>query len=208
MHTLSIARLAFVPSFVRATDDALAAANEAAIRATAEAAKPDVLAVAAAASIPTIPSTVTISVPKRVRKLTGAAVKPVAAKPGKPVAAKPAKPGKAKPEAGPDIHGTRGTYTGASPSFRGHGKRLSPIVLDRIPGTYTDRDNAFLHDLYAAYGTKPFARRDADAGAISRLIGHGALHHVSGELDMRDCKFAVTAKAVKTRLAKAVAPKA
>lgn len=137
----------------------------------------------------------TVAVPKRVRKLANVnkpakpADKPVAAKPGKP-ATKPAEI---------DVHGMRGSYCGASPSFRMHGHKLSPIVLNRIPNSYTERDAAFLRDLHTSYGVKPFARRDADAGAVSRLIGHGYLRHVSGELDMRDATFAVTAKAVTQR---------
>lgn len=127
------------------------------------------------------------------RKLSGAAT----GKPAKPVTAK-AKPASAKPAdkpsepAKPATHEMRGTYAGASPTFRMHGRKLSPIVLDRIPGSFTERDAAFLLDLYRKHGNKPFSRFDADAGNVSRAIGHGYIKHVAGSLDSRTATFAVT----------------
>lgn len=129
------------------------------------------------------------------------------AKPRKP--AKPAKADADKPKTGHGIlHGTS-AYRGASPVFRGHGRKLSPIVLDRIPGSYTDRDAAFCNALYSAHGTKPFQRGDADAGNVSRAIGHGYIKPVSGQLDTATATFAITAKFVSERKQSATAkPKA
>lgn len=135
------------------------------------------------------------------RKLSGAATgKPSKPAPAKAKADKPAtgKPAASEP-AKPAIHETRSSYIGASPTFRHHGKKLSPIVLDRIPGSFTERDAAFLSDLYAAYGNKPFARFDADAGNTSRAIGHGYLKHVAGSLDSRTATFAITERYVRER---------
>lgn len=138
------------------------------------------------------------------RKLSGAATgKPAkAGKPSKP-AAKPAT-GTAEPNK-PATHEMRGSYTGASPTFRMHGRKLSPIVLDRIPGSFTERDAAFIGDLYTKHGTKPFKRYDADAGNVSRAIGHGYIRHHSGNLDSRTAEFAVTERYVRERKQKASA---
>lgn len=138
------------------------------------------------------------------RKLSGAAVKPTTDKPNKP--AKPA----AKPTeaAKPDVHGFGTAYRGASPAIRGHGRKLSPIVLNRVPNAYTDRDAALLKALHGKHAVKPFARLDIDAGALSRLIGHGYVKHVSGMLDERSATFAITPKATAERFKTARAPKA
>ena len=129
------------------------------------------------------------------------------AKPATKAASKPAKQAAkpaAKPEAAkPDIHGLTSGYRGASPVFRGHGRKLTPIVLDRVPGRFTDRDLAFLRALYGAHKTGAFRRLDADAGNLSRAIGHGYIAHVSGALDQRDATFRITDKAVRERFAKA-----
>lgn len=132
------------------------------------------------------------------RKLSGAAVKPVSAKPAAK-ADKPSKPVAPTEPAKPATHEMRGSYLGASPTFRMHGKKLSPIVLDRIPGSFTERDAAFLIDLYRKHVTKPFSRFDADAGNVSRAIGHGYLRHASGSLDSRTATFAVTERYVRER---------
>jgi hypothetical protein len=137
-----------------------------------------------------------IAVPKRNRKLSGAATKPATE------AVKPAaKPAAEKPVA--EMHAFGTSYNGASPPVRAHGKLLSPIVLDRIPNAYTARDAALAAALYKANGLKPFQRLNIDAGALSRLIGHKIVAHVSGNLDQRDCKFSITKHAEKTRFAKA-----
>jgi hypothetical protein len=130
------------------------------------------------------------------RKLTGKAAKPATT--GKP-SDKPAKPAKPAEPAKPATHEMRGTYNGASPTFRMHGRKLSPIVLDRIPGSFTERDAAFLLDLYRKHVTKPFSRFDADAGNVSRAIGHGYLRHASGSLDSRTATFAITERYVRER---------
>lgn len=122
------------------------------------------------------------------RKLSGPATKPAAKAASKPATGKPAATEPAKPA----THEMRGSYTGASPTFRMHGKKLSPIVLDRIPGSFTERDAAFLLDLYRKHANKPFSRFDADAGNVSRAIGHGYIKHVAGSLDSRTATFAVT----------------
>ncbi len=132
------------------------------------------------------------------RKLSGNAVKPSAAKPATAKPAAKAKPAATEP-AKPATHEMRGTYAGASPTFRMHGKKLSPIVLDRIPGSFTERDAAFLLDLYHKHATKPFSRFDADAGNTSRAIGHGYLKHVAGSLDSRTATFAITERYVRER---------
>lgn len=137
----------------------------------------------------------TIAVPKRVRKLTG---KAVAAKPA-------AKPAKAKPVAADTDKPvfSSGSYLGASPAFRPHGGKLSPIVFGRIAGSFTDRDSACLHDLYAAYAGGKFERCDAkrginiDAGAASRLEAHGYLSHISGDPALKTCVMQLTARGVK-----------
>lgn len=140
---------------------------------------------------------------KPARKLSGKAT-------GKAKAGKQSKPGakpvatKAKPVSG-DVHGLSNTYRGASPVFRGHAHKLSPIVLDRIPGTYTDRDAAALKALYAKHGTKPFGRFDLDAGVAARLIGFGYVKLASGQPDERTCTLAITAKAVAERFKRATA---
>ncbi len=81
-----------------------------------------------------------------------------------------------------------------------HGRKLSPIVLDRVPNAYTDRDHALLKALNGHFKLGNFQRRDIDAGALSRLIGHKAVKHVSGALDQREAVFAITAEAAKARL--------
>lgn len=113
-------------------------------------------------------------------------------------AAKPEAQPEAKPNA-PATHEMRGSYLGASPTFRQHGRKLSPIVLNRIPGSFTERDAAFLSDLHGKHGVKPFKRYDADAGNVSRAIGHGYLKHVSGALDSREATFAVTERYIRER---------
>lgn len=97
------------------------------------------------------------------------------------------------------MHGFKAAYSGASQPIRAHGKNLSPVVLDRVPNKFTERDHAMLKALHGNYGTKAFQRGDADAGAVSRLIGHGYVKHVSGNLDARDCTFSLTAKAISER---------
>lgn len=126
------------------------------------------------------------------RVITTSATKPA----GKPAT-------KAKPVSGDkpvaETFGMRGTYGdrgGASPSFRMHGHKLSPIVTDRIPGSFSDRDRLTLLDLLATTAGKPFKRRDLDAGLGSRLIGHGYLRYVSGDLASRDCVLQLTARGV------------
>jgi len=99
----------------------------------------------------------------------------------------------------PAMHNIQKTYQGASPVVRGHGRKLSPVVMDRVPNSFTERDHSALKDFHAAYGTKEFTRYDGDAGVLSRLIGHGYLQHVSGALDERTAKFKITEKAVKER---------
>jgi hypothetical protein len=141
---------------------------------------------------------------KPARKLSGKATKPASGKPAK----QPTKPATAKPAQPVEIHGLANSYRGASPVFRGHARKLSVIVLGRIPGTYTDRDHAALKAVYGKHGTKPFPAYDLDRGVISRLESHKLISHVSGDLSLRDCRFAVTAHAVKTKLGKAAAPKA
>lgn len=129
----------------------------------------------------------------------------IKAKPGKPAATKPAAKAAAKPAAKPAKpdaaqHGFTTAYRGPSPVIRAHGRKLSPIVLDRIPGNFTDRDGALLRAMHAKFGEKPFQRLDLDAGAVSRQIGFGYFRHVSGNLDERTATFAVTAKARTERL--------
>ena len=102
-----------------------------------------------------------------------------------------------------ELSGIVTKYAGASAPVRGHGKRLSPIVLDRIPNSFTPRDKALLDALHAANGTKQFKRLDIDAGALSRQIGHGYVAHVGGKLDEREATFSITAKAIKERFAPA-----
>lgn len=174
--------------------EALASANELAAAATIAAAA-DALPIVVAAKPDTAKSNIAVKPARKPRKLSGNAVKPAADKPA--ATAKADKP--AAERAPVELHGSS-SYNGASPVFRGHGRKLSPIVLNRIPGTYSDRDHAALKALHAQYGAKPFDRRDGDAGVFSRLIGHGALRHVSGSLDMRDAKFVITAAAIKNRL--------
>ena len=135
------------------------------------------------------------------RKLGGkstAAAKPAAKRTtGKPAAA-----------AEPNMHNIKLSRVHASAPIRGHGRKLSPIVLDRIPNTYTDRDGTLLKALHGTHKLAAFKRLDIDAGALSRLIGHGYVKHVSGMLDQRDATFAVTAKAASERFRAAAAPKA
>lgn len=130
---------------------------------------------------------------KPARKLSGKAV----TKPAK--ADKPAKPAKAvaAPTADDRQHGFNSNYTGASPVFRQHGRTLSPIVLNRVPNSFTDRDGALLKSLYAHFAGKPFQRRDLDAGAVSRLIGHGYVAHHSGMLNDRYAEFKLSAAGLK-----------
>ena len=101
------------------------------------------------------------------------------------------------------------SYAGASPTFRGHGKQLSPVRLNVTPKAYSERDAAFLRDLCKIVpASGEFKRGDCDAGAVARLIGHGYVRHVSGDTATRDCVFAVT-KAGRDRIAPVTAkPKA
>lgn len=114
-------------------------------------------------------------------------------------AAKPAaKPGKAKAAAATDEipRYANKRYRGPSPVFRNHDRKLSPIVLDRVPGSFTDRDLAFIRDLNEQHGGRNFKRANCDAGNLSRAIGHKLVRHVSGNLDARDCLFALTAAGI------------
>lgn len=99
-------------------------------------------------------------------------------------------------------HELSGSYAGASPVTRS-GRNLSPIVTDRVPAGFTERDRSFLMDMHKAYGTKTFERRNLDAGALSRAVGAGYVKHVSGKLDERECVFQITSKALAERLQKA-----
>lgn len=154
------------------------------------------------ADVPAKPERSNVAAPKRnasKRTLSSKAT-------GKP--AKPAKQAAEKPAKAPfELLGTS-SYTGASPVFRGHYRKLSAIRLDLAASAYTDRDNAALKALHAKFGTRAFKRSDADAGIIRRLASHGYLRHVNGQLDSADCTFAVTALAEKQRLGKTAAPKA
>lgn len=138
-------------------------------------------------------------------KPSKAVAKPVAkaAKPSKPVAAvKPAaKAEKPVQKQAKPVHNIAGTYTGPSPTFRGHGRKLSRVAIERF-GTLlneptTDRDNAFLSDLRSTFGNKPFPRYDADAGNLRRAGERGFLKHVSGDPASRDCIFQLTEKALR-----------
>ncbi len=148
-----------------------------------------------------------VAAPKRTPKLSGAAVKPT--KQAKPTTeAKPAPVAKPADKPVAEMHGYTARYAGASQPLRAHNKRLSPIVLDRVPNAFTDRDGALLTALHTANGRKAFKRLNIDAGALSRLIGHGYVTPVSGMLDTRDATFALTAKAVTERFKTVAAPKA
>lgn len=170
------------------------------------------------ASVAFAPETEIGSAPRILPDLTGTEAKPEAATEAQPV--KPVNSGKrklsgkrngkagkakAKPETeaakpnAPATHEMRGSYLGASPTFRMHGRKLSPIVLNRVPGSFTERDAAFLSDLHTKHGTKAFKRYDADAGNVSRAIGHGYLKHVTGALDSRETTFAITERYVRER---------
>lgn len=141
-----------------------------------------------------------IAVKPRTPKLSGKAVAKPEAKPSK--AAKPSKP------AADDIPRYENKrYAGPSPVFRNHDRKLSPIVLNRVPGSFTDRDVAFIRDLHDQHGGRNFKRANCDAGNLSRAIGHGLVKHVSGALDQRDCLFALTAAGIK-RAKPVSAPKA
>lgn len=110
--------------------------------------------------------------------------------------AKAAKPGKAKSAGKPSTDEipryANKRYRGPSPVFRNHDRKLSPIVLDRVPGNFTDRDLAFIRDLHEQHAGRNFKRANCDAGNLSRAIGHKLVKHVSGPLDARDCLFALT----------------
>ena len=121
--------------------------------------------------------------------------KPVA----KTVKAKPPVEQKAERAPLPTYDADMVSYAGASSPVRA-GKNLSPVVLDRVPNSYTPRDAAALKGIHAQFQRKPFARRNLDAGVLSRLIGHSYVEHVSGGLDTRDATFKVTDKAVSDRL--------
>lgn len=88
---------------------------------------------------------------------------------------------------------------GASGPIR-TGRTLSPVVLDRIPAQFSERDSKFLSDLYAKYGRKQFERQKFDGGLMSRLVGHGYLELKTGNPDESTATFAITAKAVADRL--------
>jgi hypothetical protein len=80
--------------------------------------------------------------------------------------------------------GGTGTYRG-SPTFRGHGKKLSPVSLSKPAASVTDRDQSFVTDLRKLYGAKPFPRLDCDAGNLGRAITLGLVKYVAGG-DTRD----------------------
>lgn len=86
------------------------------------------------------------------------------------------------------------SYAGASPTIRGHGRKLSPVNPALGAGKVTERDETFIKDIRKVYGTRPFARLDADAGCVRRAMFHKFLEHVSGDLGSRDATFRVTSK--------------
>jgi hypothetical protein len=89
-----------------------------------------------------------------------------------PVAAPVAKP----------VHGERGTYNGPSPSFRQHGRKLTPVTLSGhiAADSLTARMQSTLSDLYRLYGNKPFSRFDIDAGILTNLVSHACVAYISG----------------------------
>jgi len=72
-------------------------------------------------------------------------------------------------------HDTSANYAGASQPFTSR-KSRTPIeaTFNRLDGYgLTDRDNAFLASLKAAYGKAEFPRLNADAGNLRRAIERG-----------------------------------
>lgn len=132
-----------------------------------------------------------VAVKPRGRKLAN-----VNGKPATKQAAKPASKRASKPDADAIPRYENKRYRGPSPVFRNHDRKLSAIVLDRVPGNFTDRDVAFIRDLHEQHGGKAFKRANCDAGNLSRAIGHKLVKHVSGPLDARDCLFQLTAAGI------------
>ena len=99
----------------------------------------------------------------------------------KPATAAPKADAKAADEAKPEAprHDTRTSYTGASPLTRAR-KKAARVMLNRVCGSRTDRDEAFAKALRDKHGTDAFPAANYDAGAISRLIAHGDCEHVAG----------------------------
>lgn len=84
------------------------------------------------------------------------------------------------------------TYTGPSPTVRGHGRKLTAINPGKSFGPATERDNSYLRDLRAAYGNKPFLRLDSDAGCVNRQLFYGNIAIVDGDPAARNLRLQIT----------------
>ena len=83
------------------------------------------------------------------------------------------------------------TYAGASPTVRGHGRKLAAIRTDIGAAKITERDESFIRDLRAVYRDKPFKRLDTDAGCVRRAIAHKFIT-ISGDVSSRDAVLTIT----------------
>lgn len=96
-----------------------------------------------------------------------------------PATTAPATEAKADDKPAAPRHDTPTSYTGASPLTRAR-KKAARVMLNRVCGSRTDRDEAFAKALRDKHGTDAFPAANYDAGAISRLIAHGDCEHVAG----------------------------
>ncbi len=94
-------------------------------------------------------------------------------------------------------HITGGTYSGASPSFRPNPTK-TPIDLTRAntmpDAPLTERDKAFISDIWQTYGMADFSRNNMDAGNIRRALERGFMEYVSGDNASPQCLFRLTMK--------------
>jgi hypothetical protein len=96
-----------------------------------------------------------------------------------------------------ELYGFRSGWTGPSDGANKNLSRtkIDPSRFNAYPqGNMTERDDKNLKALRSAFGTKPFERRNVDAGILRRLMERGYVKHVSGNPDARDGMFAVTTK--------------
>ena len=88
-----------------------------------------------------------------------------------------------------------GRFTCASPPLRRGRRTSSRVMLDRVPDKFTDRDREALDWMSDEFSRRQFERKNIDGGVLSRLIGHGAVAHMSGDLSSRAAKFKLTGRA-------------
>lgn len=81
------------------------------------------------------------------------------------------------------LHEIKTSYSGVSGALRKNKSRtaISHAAFGGLIGaTLTERDNAFMRDIKAAFSDKPFQRGNLDAGNLRRAGERGLIVSVSG----------------------------